>query len=720
MNAPILQRQQTGRQSATLRLFAVFHLNLAFSAIEEEQRGDVIERCYWPLLELAAEHGPIGIEATGFTLEEIVARDPAWIEEAARLIGAGQVEFIGSGYAQMIGPLVPARVTEANLRIGNKIHEGLLGQTPALALVNEQAYSAGLVGLYRDAGYRAILMDWDNPAAHHPEWAGETRFLPQRVRGADAREIALLWTNTVAFQKLQRFAHGDIDLDEYVRHVVAQRAETPRAYCLYASDAEIFDFRPGRYRTEEMSGGDSEWLRIGEALSRLRDLEGLKLSAPSDALGLDDVRQRPPLQLESAACPVPVKKQRKYNLSRWAVTGRDDLGINAACERIYTHLVEAEITQAPAWKELCYLWSSDFRTHITDARWNAYCARLKKAEARWAKFDGHSINDCHPRPSAEREGKGTQDMTLTDSVRTHFDANPPTSILKHAPGSPSPRGADRAARPGMTLDLRAKPYSRHIAIETPTLSVSLDRRRGLAISALQFAGDEKPLIGGLPHGHFDAIDLQADWYTGDCVFEAPGEHKVTDLEWCEPHIEKAENGDSIVRADIETPRGIIRKEMRFSATRPSVDFDLTFVWNNWDRGVLRLGHVTLLPDAFDWNTLSLTTHNGGKEAETFWLKDQTVDHGAPVSFLVSSSFGLGMTEGWAELGDSERTVRVSIERQIAPLLGLLTHRRVGGSLFCQLALSALELDETRKPSPYRSGPRRFRFSISRGASSVHC
>ena len=34
-------------------------------------------------------------------------------------------------------------------------------------------------------------------------------------------------------------------------------------------------------------------------------------------------------------------------------------------------------------------------------------------------------------------------------------------------------------------------------------------------------------------------------------------------------------------------------------------------------------------------------------AETFALHGQNVDHGAPVSFLVSASCGLGMTEGWA-------------------------------------------------------------------------
>ena len=53
------------------------------------------------------------------------------------------------------------------------------------------------------------------------------------------------------------------------------------------------------------------------------------------------------------------------------------------------------------------------------------------------------------------------------------------------------------------------------------------------LQSLHFASQKKPSLGGLPHGFFDEIALQADWYTGDSVFEAPGEHKLTDLEWCE-------------------------------------------------------------------------------------------------------------------------------------------------------------------------------------------
>jgi hypothetical protein len=217
-------------------------------------------------------------------------------------------------------------VTEENLAIGNECYKRMLGIRPHLALVNEQAYSGGLVGLYLDAGYRALLMDWDNPAAHHPEWPAEARYRAERAQGNDDRTIALLWTNTVAFQKLQRFAHGDIELDAYMNYLRDQRGSNPRALCCYTSDAEIFDFRPGRYKTEEKLSGESEWSKLERAFARIGEEPGFELARPSAILSTANLK-RQPLRLESAACPIPVKKERKYNLSHWAITGRDELGI---------------------------------------------------------------------------------------------------------------------------------------------------------------------------------------------------------------------------------------------------------------------------------------------------------------------------------------------------------------------------------------------------------
>ncbi|MBN9545175.1 MAG: glycoside hydrolase family 57 [Alphaproteobacteria bacterium] len=645
MNAPL--RAPDIQAASGLNVFAFFHLNLAFSSIEEERRGEVIAHCYWPLLRLAERCGPIGMEVSGYTLEEIAARDPEWIGRARSLIAQGRIELIGSGYSQMIGPLVPARVTEENLRLGHDIYRHLFGTKPRTALINEQAYAAGLVGLYRDAGYDAIIMDWENPAANHPEWTPETQYLPQRARGADGRDIALIWSNTTLFQQLQRFAHGDIDLQTYLRFVRGRRGQGPRALCLYASDAEIFDFRPGRFKTEERLSSQSEWMRLEDALCAVA--ADAAMTAPSGILALSNLPGAgQTLFLESAACPVPVKKQRKYNLARWAVTGRDNLAINAACQRIYEGMLKSA---QPDWKELCHLWASDFRTHLTEKRWAAYRERLQAAEALWSE---------------------------------------PVVAL------PAPRGAAAT--------------DRYIPIETPTLRARLDRRRGLAIANLHFKGQEKPALGGLPHGFFDEIALAADWYTGDSVFEAPGEHKLTDLEWCEAHIDRRANGDVVATARIETPKGLIEKTLHFHAAAPQVEFDLSFDWSDWGKGVLRLGHFTLLPDAFDTEHLTLSTTNGGGR-ENYPLAGRTVEHGAPVSFLVSSAHGFGMTEGWAEIGDGKTLLRVDVDRSAAPLLGMLTHRRAGDKLFCQIQLSALELDDTRKPGAYHSGPRRFRFSV---------
>src|ERR1700723_698693 len=87
------------KASGHLRLFAFFHLNLAYSSIEEEQRAEVVQRCYWPLLRLGRSRKlPVGIEASAVTLECIRSIDPGWMAEFSDLCAEGLCELIGSGY----------------------------------------------------------------------------------------------------------------------------------------------------------------------------------------------------------------------------------------------------------------------------------------------------------------------------------------------------------------------------------------------------------------------------------------------------------------------------------------------------------------------------------------------------------------------------------------------------------------------------------------------
>ena len=97
-----------------LRGTLLFHLNLAYSAIEPEDHATVVRRCYRPLLRLL-ERSPepvLAIEASAYTLERIHELDPEWVAELRAWIDQGRVEFIGSGDTQLIGPLVPAEEVE--------------------------------------------------------------------------------------------------------------------------------------------------------------------------------------------------------------------------------------------------------------------------------------------------------------------------------------------------------------------------------------------------------------------------------------------------------------------------------------------------------------------------------------------------------------------------------------------------------------------------------
>lgn len=647
-----------------LSLYTVFHLNLAYSAIEEEQRPTIIERCYWPLLRLAQRHHlPLGIEASGYTLETIATLDPDWLAELRRLVNEGPCEFIGCGYAQVIGPLVPAEVNAANLRLGMEVYERLLGFRPGVALVNEQAYAAGLVPHYLEAGYQAVIMEWNNPARTHPEWDPEWRYLPQYACGPEDETIPLIWNKSIAFQKFQRYVHGEMELDEYLAYVRSHRTDCIRAFPLYGNDVEVFDFRPGRFMTEAPLHGDGEWQRIEALFVALLTEPGMHCIRPSQVLDLLD---RPGaghrLHLESAAQPAPVKKQGKYNLLRWAVTGRDDLGINTCCWRIYEALRADPTATNADWRELCYLWSSDFRTHITERRWTSYRQRLDAFADRWISAQAASSAAFCP---------------VAGSAITPV----------------------RVERRGYYLEITGE-----------RLRVRLNCQRGLALDALvdRICG-EQPLCGTLHHGYYDDIQWGADYYTGHLVFESPGRPKVTDLNPVEPCVTPIDGGVQVT-ATVPTLLGPVEKCWWIDDGQGCLTLSYGLFWESAGIGSLRLGHITLLPETFDATSLYYRTHNGGQAAETFPLAGAEVDHGRAVSFLVSANHAIGVTGGLVELGDARHCLRIEVDKAQAALVGIISYQRVRDRYFYRLTFSAREVDDTSRFGPV--GPLRCEVVIA--------
>jgi hypothetical protein len=138
----------------------------------------------------------------------------------------------------------------------------------------------------------------------------------------------------------------------------------------------------------------------------------------------------------------------------------------------------------------------------------------------------------------------------------------------------------------------------------------------------------------------------------------------------------------------------VRKEILVHSEQPSFQIIHHFRWPSCPNGSLRLGHITINPKLFDQNNLFYCTHNGGDFTEKFLLKDESINHLAPVSSLVTANSGLGVTEGLIELGDHRRLVRIQVDKSTAALTGHIVYAPVDEKYFFRVAFSAMEMDDT--------------------------
>ena len=483
-----------------LSLYNIFHLNLMFSSIEVEDRPLVIKKCYWPLFKLVKMGIPIGIEATGQTLGLINDLDRDWILTLKSYVNKGQVEFIGSGYSQIIGPLVPAQVNDWNQKIGIDIYNQILSTNPKVALVNEMAYSAGIVEHYLKYGYEAIIMEWNNPKKYNENWNEELKYFPQKVVGANGRIIPIIWAETIAFQKFQRYAHGEYSLNNYVSFLKKNNIEMNRFFPMYSNDVEIFDYRPSRYHNEAKIKDKSEWESIMELYDELNSKNWVKFIFPSQVLDVEKNKYSyNEVHLESPEQPIPVKKQEKYNINRWALTGKDDLGINTKCFKIYQKLINSDKSSLDHWRELCYLWSSDFRTHITEKRWHNYKKRLNKINSEL-------------------------DIPIEENIKLKKISFQYINKIAELTGS---------INDGI------------IKLENKKMILELDQVRGLSINRFILKGvTNKSLFGTLEHGYFNDISYAEDYFSGNSIIERLGQHMISDINETSPN--SYTNGSSII------------------------------------------------------------------------------------------------------------------------------------------------------------------------------
>ncbi len=617
-------------------------MNLMFSALSAEERVVVLDRCMEPLLKLGEDGFTFSIQMSGLSLEQLAKLRPDQLDRLERLVEKPNCEFIGNGYSQMIQPLIPWEVNLKNQELGMQSYEEMLGLRPKIAIVNEMAFSASSSRSFTEVGYKGLVMEWNNPYKAHPEWDSSFRYYPQKIDLGQSDETDLVWGDTILTQTFQRYVHGEIELDEYMAKL-SQYNNQEGVLCLYSSDAEVFDFRPRRYGNE--GNREGEWLRIRKLLESIQ-LETDGLTLPSNII--EDFKKNGPnvLQLESYWQPITVKKQDKYNINRWALTGRDDFSLNTKCYRLANAFKDGT-PNFDDWKNLCFLWSSDLRTHIEENRWLDAQRKMEELELKWLKKSARSIEN----------------------------SNLPTEKIFSNPNK-----------------------KRFTELKTPNQTLKLDLKKGLTLKEWSVNGS--PLLGTIPHGSFEDISLAADYYSCHSVIEPQGEHKITDLADVEPSIDH-ENVDYIVaEMKLNRPDHFFKKKYTINMTKSEFSVEQLIEISNRSKSLIRSSHFTILPGIWDQTSFYFETSLGGSKLERFEFGNNTIDHTQNLNQLVSTKHGLGVTDGEIRIGDAKHSILFKHEPSEAALTPHLQYLpQKNGPFLLRLIYSAQELDETFKVSP---------------------
>lgn len=628
--------------------FFLFHLNLAFSSIEYHQHQELIDKCYFPLLKTFSQNNiKLGIELSGWTLERINTLSPNWIKLLKLLIDKNQVELISSGYCQVIGPLVPFEVNLKNHEIGIDCYQNILNTIPETVLVNEMAFSNGIAETYQDIGYKNIIMDGDNLSLSM-DLEKELFFSTKYAVGDSNKElIKLLPTDSILFQKFQRVAHSDLDIKEYTAYLEKSISKYSKvATAIYCNDAEVFNFRPGRF-AEEASINEDEWKNIEKILEVVKQIENHEVMLPRDICKKWSNRDCEHLVIESLSYPVPVKKQKKYNLARWAVTGRNDSLLNSVCYGIYNkYKTDINFIKEKDWRDLIFLWSSDHRTHITLDRWDAIINN--------SFFNKYSYENINLKPTKDDTSKKIEDFVIETD--------------------------------------------RKILIKTDMIFINLNKDKGMSIKDAGLLENKKNicLIGTIDHGDLDNIELGADFFSGSLVIQDMENAMLhSDLQKVDPVLKMKENYIEICSA-LSIANNKIEKIIKIYIDKPRIKIFYRLDSIPKSRASLRVSAATVKTDMPKETTVIVSSKTGGKNYHNYYF-DKEFDHGLPVSHRISSTSSLSATNGKIKMTINGYRLHVSWDPEKSYFYPLFQYANDPKGTLTRLHLSHQEVDDTLKP-----------------------
>lgn len=183
-------------------LYSLYHINTNFSSINPNQLKKLITCSYNKLLDLVEYNNfNINIEASAQSLIDIHKIDKKIISRLKFLIKQNKCSFIGSGFIQMIMPLIPYELNKKNLIFGDEIYKKLLGTKPSIFYINEQAFSKSLINILNKK-YDKIILEYNNSKLFNKKKYNDA-YTIDTIKDDYNNKIDVIWNDHIFFKNFK-------------------------------------------------------------------------------------------------------------------------------------------------------------------------------------------------------------------------------------------------------------------------------------------------------------------------------------------------------------------------------------------------------------------------------------------------------------------------------------------------------------------------------------
>jgi hypothetical protein len=313
---------------------------LQYAEFPPDAVPELVTRCYLPTLQYFAKHPELTavFEYSGITLQLMAEQWPETIDLLALLLERGQIELLGSTYANPILPLIPTDHARQHLTEFWRVYDRLFGQLnaprPTGIFLQEFAYDPALAPLLAEAcydytvltprlllaGLRRQLNVGLTPAPEGaPSLADNSHELlhPVQMVGAQGAKLTAFPLYRELIGLMFDVIYGRKPFNQLVdlMAMVAEKGgERPSLLFFGPSDAEFVN-------VYELLGKEAVSPEtIGELLYQLNELPFVQLGLPRDYL-----TQHPP----TTAMYVPAGSSER-SIGIW-MTDPDNERLNALC-----------------------------------------------------------------------------------------------------------------------------------------------------------------------------------------------------------------------------------------------------------------------------------------------------------------------------------------------------------------------------------------------------